>query len=111
MVHRHTIKCGDDCIEMNQSKYVENILNRFGMTDCKPKPTPCEIDANTIRYADSTELSDYRVYREIVGSLIYVMTCTRPDLCYIVSMLSQHMAKPTLAHLGMAKHCVAIRSG
>ena len=29
-------KCGDDCIEMNQSEYVENILNRFGMTDCKP---------------------------------------------------------------------------
>ena len=78
-------KCGDDCIEMNQSKFVENILNRFGMsmTDCKPKPTPCEIDANKIRYADSTELSDSRLYREIVGSLIYVMTCTRPDLCYI----------------------------
>ena len=56
-------KCGDDCIEMNQSKYMENILNRFGMTDCKPKPTPCEIDANKIRYADSTELSDSRLYR------------------------------------------------
>ena len=79
------------------------------MTDCKPKPTPCEIDANKIRYmyADSTyQLSDSsrRLYREIVGSLIYVMTCTIPDLCYIVSMLSQHMAKRTLAHLGMAKH-------
>ena len=54
-------KCGDDCIEMDQSKYVENILNRFGMTDCKPKPTPCEIDANKVRYADSTELSDARL--------------------------------------------------
>ncbi len=54
---------------MNQSKYVENILNRFGMRDCKPKRTPCEIDANKIRYADSTELSDSRLYREIVGSL------------------------------------------
>ena len=54
-------KCGDDYIEMNQSKYIENILNRFGMTDCKPKPTPCEIDANKIRYADSTELSDSRL--------------------------------------------------
>ena len=104
-------KCGDDCIEMNQSKYMENILNRFGMTDCKPKPTPCEIDANKIRYADSTELSDSRLYREIVGSLIYVMTCTRPDLCYIVSMLSQHMAKPTLAHLGMAKHVLRYIQG
>ena len=96
---------------MNQSKYVEYILNRFGMTDCKPKPTPCEIDANKIRYADSTELSDSRLYREIVGSLIYVMTCTRPDLCYIVSMLSQYMTKPTLAHLGMATHVLRYVQG
>ena len=39
-----------------------------------------------------------------MGSLIYIMTGTRPDLSYIVTMLSQHMAKPTKAHLGMAKH-------
>ena len=48
------------------------------MTDCKPKPTPCEIDANKIRYmyADSTyQLSDSsrRLYREIVGTVVPVM--------------------------------------
>ena len=40
----------------------------------------------------------------MVGSLIYVMTGTRPDLCYIVTKLSQHMSKPTKAHLNMAKN-------
>ena len=78
---------------MNQSKYVENILSRFGMPEYKPKPTPCERDANKVRYADSTELSDTRSYRESVGSSIYAMTCPRPDVYYVVSMLSQYMAK------------------
>ena len=34
-------------------------------------------------------------YRAIVGSLIYAMTCTRPDLSWIVSKLSQHLSRPT----------------
>ena len=97
-------KCVDDCIEMSQTKYADKVLTRFGMADCKPKPTPCEIGVNRIRYDDSTELANSKLYREIVGSLIYIMTGTRPDLSYIVTMLSQHMAKPTKAHLGMAKH-------
>ena len=36
-----------------------------------------------------------------MGSLIYVMTATRPDLCYVVNLLSQHMANPTKAHLNL----------
>ena len=46
-----------------------------------------------------------------MGSLIYVMTGTRPDLCYIVTNLSQHMAKPTELHLTMAKHILRYIKG
>ena len=101
-------KCGDDCIEMNQSKYVENILNRFGMTDCKPKPTPCEIDANKIRYADSTELSDSRLYREIVGSLRHDMHKTR-FMLHCVNVSAYGKADTCSPRHG--KTCSAIRSG
>ncbi|XP_064097145.1 uncharacterized protein LOC135208658 [Macrobrachium nipponense] len=63
----------------------------------------CEVDIN--KFADEdAELADARLYREIVGSLIYIMTATRLDLSYIVNKLSQYMAKPTLTHLTMAKH-------
>ena len=64
-----------------------------------------------IQNEDSTELADPSLYREIVGSLIYVMTGTRPDLCYIVTNLSQHMAKPTESHLTMAKHVLRYIKG
>ena len=40
----------------------------------------------------------------MVGSLIYGMTCTRPDLSYVVSKLSQNVSKPTNADVVMLKH-------
>ena len=60
---------------------------------------------------ESHELADHRLYREIVGSLIYLMIATRPDICYAVTKLSQHMSKPTNAHLGLAKHVLRYIKG
>ena len=40
----------------------------------------------------------------MAGSLIYLITCSRSDLIYVVTVLSQHMSKPTAAHLNIAKH-------
>ena len=42
----------------------------------------------------NNEVLNPKVYREIVGSLIYEITCTRPDINWIVSKLSQTLAKP-----------------
>lgn len=36
----------DDCVTMSQTKYVEKILGRFNMQDCKPRSTPCEQELN-----------------------------------------------------------------
>ena len=41
--------------------------------------------------------------REIVGSLIYAMIATRPDISYVVTKLSQNMSNPTVQDLGVAK--------
>ena len=47
---------------------------------------------------------DHRGYREMVGSLLYATTCTRPDLSWAVSKLSQHLNNPTPADFVMLKH-------
>jgi hypothetical protein len=90
-------------IKMNQTRDLKRILTRFRMDDCHPKSIPCDLSINKEFHSDSKELTDSRLYREIVGSLIYVMTCTRPDLSYVVTKLSQHMSKPTIAHLNLSK--------
>ena len=97
-------------IIMNQTKYCLKILDRFKMSDCKPKSIPCDASVNTMNN-ESHELADHRLYREIVGSLIYLMIATRPDICYAVTKLSQHMSKPTKAHLGLAKHVLRYIKG
>ena len=61
-------------IEMSQSHYLRTILERFGMDQCKPRSTPCELKLSA--YTDEIDddcPEDERTYREIVGSLVYAM--------------------------------------
>ena len=96
---------------MHQSKYIDQMLDKFRMNDCKPKAAPCEMNVNKLRISDSKPLEDSCQNRQIVGSLIYLMTCTRPDVCYSVSMLSQFLKRPTKAHLEWAKHVLRCLKG
>ena len=89
---------------MKQKQYIEKLLVRFGMAKCKPKVTPSIQGLDKVVDSESPKLKDPTLYRAIVGSLIYVMTGTRPDLCYIVTKHSQNMSKPTEATLIAGKH-------
>ena len=74
------------CIEMNQTRYLQGVLDRFNMANCKSVCTPCDkliIDPN----ADKISLTEYKC---AIGSLIYAMVCTRPDLSYTVTKLAQY---------------------
>lgn len=99
----------NNCVTMLQAKYVGKILERFNMQDCKPRSTPCEQKLN---YTDDAALmSDVSRYREAVGSLIYLTVCTRPDLSFIVSKLSQYFNEPTDRHFGTVKHVLRYLRG
>ncbi|KAF2345088.1 Reverse transcriptase RNA-dependent DNA polymerase, partial [Trinorchestia longiramus] len=101
-----------DSIEMKQSKYVEKILSKFRTSDCNPKSIPCDPKANKLDVrSDSKNLCDLKLFREIVRSLIYLMTCTRPDICYVVTLLSQHLTRPTNAHLNLCKFVLKYLKG
>ena len=97
-------KFENDCVTINQGNYLGRLSSRFKMSNCKPKCIPCDPSVNKLVAEDSKELADGKLYREIVGSLIYVMGSTRPDLCYVVTKLSQYMSCPTKAHLNLRKY-------
>lgn len=78
------------------------------MTHCKTSCTPCECK---LKFDDEGELVEPKRYREVVGSLIYVMTCTRPDLSFIVSKLSQYLSEPKEQHWVAAKHVLRYLKG
>ena len=49
-------KCEVDCIATNQSRYVERILSKFRMLDCKPKAIPCKLGVNKTSESDEVNL-------------------------------------------------------
>ena len=102
----------DGIAKITQTAYAQKILDRFNMSDCHPKSIPCDPSAVKVEFnTQSKVLDDPRLYREMVGSLIYLMICTRPDICYAVSILSQFMANPSVEHLSMAKHVLRYVKG
>jgi len=103
--------CKPGEIEMNQSKYIENLLSQFNISECKPRVTPCDFNLNRMKDDENVQFADEKTYRAIVGSLIYAMSATRPDLCFIVTYLSQYMSKPTSVHMTMAKHVLRYLKG
>ena len=64
---------------MNQRKYLYRILQRFDMLNAKVRSTPCE---QNMTVYDSEEHIDDPKYREAVGSLVYAMVATQPDLSF-----------------------------
>ena len=97
-------------ITMSQTKYITKILDRFGMLESKPKYTPSEMK---LIVTDSCPLNEneLRLYRQIVGALIYVMVATRPDISFIVTKLSQFMSNALQSHMTMAKYVLRYLKG
>ena len=60
--------------------------------------------------SNNSDPVDSRKYREIIGSLIYLMTSTRPDLSYVVGKLSQYLLESRQQHWVAAKHPKVFKS-
>ena len=88
-------------IQMTQRSYLEKLLQRFNMSDCKAKRTPSEVKLNISANSPSF---DARKYLEAIGSLIYAMTATRPDISWIISELAQYAQNPTEYHWTAVKY-------
>eukprot|EP00253_Pinus_taeda_P026461 PITA_26461 len=86
---------------LTQGKYARTLLERFRMEQCKTTATPLQQNLK-LSSDDGTKQMDSTLYRQLVGSLIYLMT-TRPDLAYSVSVLSQFMSRRLDSHWNAEK--------
>lgn len=82
-------------MKISQKRYIMKVRERFGMSDCKPSSTHCE---QKVEYNSDADCVDAKTYHVVIGSLIDAMTCTRPDLTWVVSRLSQYMSEPNEKH-------------
>jgi len=99
----------EDEIFVSQGKYAREILDKFHMQGCKPIDTP--LPGNWKKFdATSVEVVDATVYRQLVGSLMYLVN-TRPEKCYAVNQLSQVMVKPTKLFWKVGKYVLRYLRG
>lgn len=97
--------------QMSQKRYIEEILKRFGMSDCKLVKTPADKSINLTKATDSEhdQVKDFPC-RQLVGSLIY-LNATRPDISWVVSKLSQFLYNPGPPHVTAAKRVLRYLRG
>eukprot|EP00253_Pinus_taeda_P001791 PITA_01791 len=91
---------------LGQGKYIVDILSRFHMEDCRPMSTPMITNWKKLHASDS-KLVDPTLYRQLIGSLMYVVN-TRPDICFAVNTMSQFMCEPRKVHWVAAKHILRL---
>ena len=98
-----------DGIFVSQRKYVQEILNRFQMSNCNSVSTPVEVGLKLIKEPGGKRV-DSTLYKQIVGSLMY-LTATRPDIMHAVSLISRYMENPRETHLLAAKRILRYLQG
>jgi hypothetical protein len=102
-------------ITMSQSKYIEEVLKRFDM-ECKPIRTPLDVNSKLLKLTEEEfqgiqEEMQGIPYKATTGSLMYAMVGTRPDLAFLVSMVSQFMSRAGPSHWMAVKRIMRYLKG
>ena len=91
-----------DILIVTQKSYITKVLKKFNMEKSKPVTT-LMAQHFILSHQNSPKLEEANYmknvpYANTVGSLMYVMICTRPALAYSVSLVTRHMGKPGKLH-------------
>jgi hypothetical protein len=106
---------------ISQEKYIDNILRKFNMTECKQIDTPMlpvsnkpPKDKNKKEdFLDSPpkDFQDISLYQQAIGNLIYLANGSRPDICYAVNSLARKMQQPSVTDWEATKRVIRYLKG
>jgi hypothetical protein len=82
-------------IELNQDTYIDKVLKRFNMQDSKKCFLPISHGVSLCKSQcpstpDEQEKMSVIPYASAIGSIMYAMLCTRPDIAYALSVTSRY---------------------
>jgi len=90
-------------ISLSQRQYILKMLQKYGLQDCKPVATPMDPGLALSKAQCPEPNSDEwlemqgKLYKNIIGSLMYAMVATRPDICYTVGALGSCQTRLALS--------------
>ena len=86
----------DGSVTLCQRRYVDDILKRFGMDDCKAVASPVDMSSRLVSSDAATKVD--APFREAVGALMHLTTATRLDIAFAVGYVSRFMENPQEEH-------------
>ena len=96
-------------LALSQSHYIDKVLDKFKYLNFKEVKTP--INLNLALAKNKGESESQVDYAKVLGCLMYIMNCTRPDIACAISKLSRYTSNPNKTHwmamrrvLGYLKH-------
>ncbi|KAI0994559.1 hypothetical protein K3495_g13622, partial [Podosphaera aphanis] len=104
---RVTRKRTERTIFLDQSQYISSVLEKFGMMGAEKhrKVATPVVNYNSLRSATNKDIRiDVKEYQKAIGSLMFAMILTRPDIAFAMGKLSQYMSDPAEHHGHALKH-------
>ena len=96
---------------ISQQQYITEILKRFNMNESRTVSTPMEKSSLSELDAIDEKALKNTPYRQAIGSLIYLVSGTRPDLAFGVTKLSQYLENPQKNHWTAVKRVLRYLKG
>jgi hypothetical protein len=75
-------------VYIDQTQYIDELLTSFEMSDCNPVLIPMVQRLSSMDGGEKLSVKDHEVYRNMVGSLLYLACWTLPDIAFAVSEFS-----------------------
>ena len=99
----------DGTLRLHQRSFIENLLSKFGMQECKPISTPI---TDPLEKDDGfSKPVEPKKYQAMVGSLLYLAIATRPDISFSVGVISKFNSCPNESHLTAVKRIMRYLKG
>ena len=83
-------------ISLSQSHYVKKVLEKFNVHDDVPAKTPYDVSIHLCKNLGKSVSQEE--YSKIIGSVMFLMNCTRSDIAYVVGRLSRYTHNPSSEH-------------
>ena len=108
---RMTIEYENGDIKISQSKYLQRVLERFDMQDSRYAQTPLPTGYKPSKYLGPCTPELRSKYQQAIGSLLYLMIGTRPDICFAVSLMAKFSNNPSEDHFNRVKYIMRYLNG
>lgn len=102
---------GQRLLSLDQTAYIDQMIERFGLLGAKPCPTPAVDRAALVKGTGDERQADQRLYQEGIGCLNWVTIGTRFDAVYVLGQLSQHCSAPTIRNWNGVLHLMRYLMG